>query len=323
MYIWLLVSSISWSGFEFSRKVMADQPKDQTETKVSEVTSKMEGVSIDGCAGDCKNSIVSKESDTNRKRNYVDPTIWDEPESKVVEEVTEEKTKGKSSYVDPEVLEAAESNVDKDDAEEAAKEEEEDFEIDEIFLKDQEVNMTDDEKEKLKHKGQELKVEGNSLFKEAKYQEALNVYTLALRTCPLMYTEDRSVLYSNRAACFQHLDKKEAVTGDCTMALELNPLYVKARLRRAQNYEALDKLDEALDDYKKILETEPLHRDALYACHELPPRIHDRNEKLKTEMLGKLKDLGNLVLRPFGLSTENFKMQQDPSTGSYSINFQK
>lgn len=61
---------------------------------------------------------------------------------------------------------------------------------------------------------------------------------------------------------------------------------MKAILRRAQLYETTDKLDEALGDFKKIVELEPKNVEANRACFELPQRINERNEKLKQEMFG-------------------------------------
>jgi hypothetical protein len=54
---------------------------------------------------------------------------------------------------------------------------------------------------------------------------------------------------------------------------------------------------------------------------DLPPRTKAAQEKEMGEMWGKLKDLGNGILKPFGLSTENFQMVQDEKSGGYSMNF--
>lgn len=198
----------------------------------------------------------------------------------------------------------------------------EDF-VDEEELMKLNSELTDEQKEKNKSAASELKKLGNITYKESKYLEAIDTYTQALRLYPLENTTDRSILYSNRAACKMHLERKQTALDDCTKSIDLNPQYVRAYVRRAKLYEETDKLDESLEDYKKILELDPGNKDALKATVRLPPLIQERNEKLKTEMMGKLKDLGNLFLKPFGLSTENFKLQQDPVTGSYSVNFQQ
>ncbi|KAL5017636.1 hypothetical protein ScPMuIL_007225 [Solemya velum] len=192
---------------------------------------------------------------------------------------------------------------------------------DEEHRKQQEDKMTEEEKKELQKQAQEEKEEGNKLFKEASYKEARKHYTRALKLCPLSFKKDRSIMFSNRAACKMRMELYEEAIKDSTSALDLNPLYLKALMRRAELYEKNEKLEDALGDYQKILEMDPSQYAARAACLRLPEEIKERNEKLKTEMLGKLKDLGNMVLKPFGLSTDNFQMKQDPATGSYSVNF--
>jgi tetratricopeptide (TPR) repeat protein len=75
---------------------------------------------------------------------------------------------------------------------------------------------------------------------------------------------------------------------DCTKALELNPTYFKALMRRAKLYEELDQLDKALADYKELHGLEPNNVEVNSALMKLPKRIEEQTEKLKQEMFGKL-----------------------------------
>uniref|UniRef100_A0A4W5M126 Tetratricopeptide repeat domain 1 n=1 Tax=Hucho hucho TaxID=62062 RepID=A0A4W5M126_9TELE len=132
-------------------------------------------------------------------------------------------------------------------------------EFDEDYLRQVEKDMTEEETESRRKESTSLKDKGNSQFKSGEHTEAEESYTAALGLCPMCYSKERAILFSNRAAARLHL--------------------------------------------------------------RLPHQIHERNEKLKDEMMGKLKDLGNMFLRPFGLSTSNFQVNQDSGTGSYSVNF--
>ena len=51
----------------------------------------------------------------------------------------------------------------------------------------------------------------------------------------------------------------------------------------------------------------------------LPARIAVVREREMGEMMGKLKELGNGILKPFGLSTADFQMKKDEETGGWSM----
>ncbi|CAN6287875.1 unnamed protein product [Urochloa humidicola] len=186
--------------------------------------------------------------------------------------------------------------------------------------------LTDEQlREKARSQANDAKAEGNKLYGAGQYEEALSQYDMALQiAAELESAEDiHSACHSNRAVCFLRLGKYDEAVKESTKALELNPSYLKALLRRAEAHEKLEHYDEAIADMKKVIELDPSNQQATRSLLRLEPLVAEKREKMKEEMIGKLKDLGNSVLGHFGMSVDNFKAVKDPSTGSYSVQFQK
>ncbi|XP_065655341.1 dnaJ homolog subfamily C member 7 isoform X2 [Hydra vulgaris] len=96
-----------------------------------------------------------------------------------------------------------------------------------------------------------LKGAGNNAFRDQKYTEACDFYTNALKVDPLNVSAN-SKIYCNRATVNYKLGQIENSIKDSTSAIELDPTYLKAYLRRAKCYMDTEKFQEAVNDYEKI-----------------------------------------------------------------------
>lgn len=112
---------------------------------------------------------------------------------------------------------------------------------------------------------------------------------------------------------------------------EVRTLQTKLLLRRARARTALTgwaDLQAADEDYRTLVTpvmqaslTNTDRRTVVEAQRALVPRLKEAQEKEVGEMMGKLKGLGDSILKPFGLSTNNFQFVKDENTGGYSMNF--
>ncbi|XP_039141873.1 LOW QUALITY PROTEIN: protein CLMP1 [Dioscorea cayenensis subsp. rotundata] len=110
----------------------------------------------------------------------------------------------------------------------------------------------------------ELKEEGNRRFQSKDYAGALHHYELGLKLLPRSHPE-RAVFHSNRAACLMQMRPvdHDAVAAECSLALQAQPRFPRALLRRARALEALGRNDLALQDLQALLASDPSHSDAL------------------------------------------------------------
>ncbi|OWM85587.1 protein CLMP1 [Punica granatum] len=116
----------------------------------------------------------------------------------------------------------------------------------------------------------ELKEEGNKRFQNKDYAGALEQYDKALRLTSKSHP-DRAVYHSNRAACLMQMKPidYETVISECTLALQVQPRFVRALLRRARAFEAVGKPEMAMQDVQVLLGAEPNNQDGLEIARRL------------------------------------------------------
>ncbi|XP_054835201.1 mitochondrial import receptor subunit TOM34 [Eublepharis macularius] len=105
----------------------------------------------------------------------------------------------------------------------------------------------------------DLRQAGNEQFRNGQYGQAAALYGRALElleTTGGASAEEKSVLYSNRAACYLKDGNCSLCIKDCSVALDLVPFGIKPLLRRAAAYEALERYQLAYVDYKTVLQVD-------------------------------------------------------------------
>lgn len=151
---------------------------------------------------------------------------FEDANEKIVNELIDEVV-GNPDPLDPAHESDSDSENDKDNFKDCDANDFIDDESQAEFEKDQ----TEEEREAAKAQSEELKKKGNELFKSGEFLKSSETYTEALRACPVVHSNERSILYGNRAAAKHKLEMKPAAIDDCSKSLEYNPKYVKVLLR--------------------------------------------------------------------------------------------
>lgn len=100
------------------------------------------------------------------------------------------------------------------------------------------------------------KTEGNVLYKDKKYDQALQLYTEAVQLCP-----DNATLYNNRAACHLMLNQYQKALNDCQESLKRDSSNIKALMREAKCHQLLGDPTAAFRSLARVRSLEPNHTD--------------------------------------------------------------
>ena len=103
----------------------------------------------------------------------------------------------------------------------------------------------------------ELKNRGNECFKSKRYEDAIELYSEALKETAEDEMEERKKILTNRAAAMFFSGRYEDVIEDCNEALQIDSNWKKALHRKGQALRAMGHLSQARRAYRSLLEIDP------------------------------------------------------------------
>jgi len=113
-----------------------------------------------------------------------------------------------------------------------------------------------EEKQKKEYINPEISVkakdEGNEFFKQAKFPEAVERYTEAIKRDP-----SNHLLYTNRATAYTKLGALSEALKDCDKCIEMSPSFVKAYLKKGNIYFVTKQYQKAIEVYEKAFTFDP------------------------------------------------------------------
>ncbi|XP_054433583.1 protein unc-45 homolog A isoform X2 [Pteronotus mesoamericanus] len=148
---------------------------------------------------------------------------------------------------------------------------------------------------------EQLRKDGNELFKCGDYEGALAAYTQALGLGAT--AEDQAILHRNLAACHLKREDYNKAEAEASKAIEKDGGDVKALYRRSQALEKLGRLDQAVLDLQRCVSLEPKNKVFQEALRSIGGQIQEKVRYMSSTD-AKVEQMFQILLDPQEKGTE-------------------
>lgn len=152
------------------------------------------------------------------------------------------------------------------------------------------------------------KEKGNEYFKKGQYDLAIECYSRGIQA-----HSTNPMIIANRAMAYLKIQRFQEAEDDCTLALALDPTYVKAFMRRGTARMSLNRVSEAVEDFQRAVELEPKNKQAKTDLEQALMKLNNTGKSVRTKKQAALPPKSvNIHQEPL-LKPKSNRLDQDTS----------